>query len=174
MESGPLPPHTLHLVDGRSASFDTAPSVEEIQQCILQAIQAILGFKDDVGEPMNELARSFLVMLPTTLWGIAVSAITNPIITSGQTNMLKNLENLQIAPAINTRLNASWTDTFAVFRTDGQVKAFIRQEEQGIKVDAVAEGSEFEFDNAAHKYGLDTWRTTQYGYWQHACQVIMT
>lgn len=152
----------------------TAPSVEEMQQCILQAIQKILGFKDDVGEPMNELARQFLVMVPTTLWGMAVSAITNPIITSGQTNLLKNLENLQIQPAINTRLDASWTDTFAVFRTDGSVKPFIRQEEQGIKVDAVAEGSEFEFDNAAHKYGLDTWRTTQYGYWQHGCQVIMT
>lgn len=152
----------------------TAPSVEEMQQCILQAVQAILGYKDDVGEPMNELASSFLVLVPTTLWSMAVSAVASPVITSGQTNVIKNLQKLAIEVGINTRLNASWTDTFAVFRTDGSVKPFIRQEEQGVKVDAVAEGSEFEFDNAAHKYGLDTWRTTQYGYWQHACQVIMT
>jgi Mu-like prophage major head subunit gpT len=46
----------------------TLPSPEEMQQCILQAVAAILGFKDDQGEPFNEDASEFLVMVPTSLY----------------------------------------------------------------------------------------------------------
>ena len=42
----------------------TVPSIEEMQQCIIQAISAMMAFKDDQGEPMNEMASSFLVLTP--------------------------------------------------------------------------------------------------------------
>ncbi len=35
----------------------TAPSIGEMTLCIQKAISTMLGFKDDRGEPMNELAR---------------------------------------------------------------------------------------------------------------------
>ena len=59
-------------------------------------------------------------------------------------------------------------------RADGDVKAFIRQEETAVQIKAKAEGSEYEFDHDAHQYGVDTWRNVGYGYWQQACQVTLT
>ena len=34
---------------------------------------------------------------------------------------------------------------------------------------AVAEGSELEFEEDKHRYGVDTWRNAGYGFWQQAC-----
>ena len=72
---------------------------------------------------------------------------------------------------MNARL--TWTDSFAVFRTDSPIKAFIRQTEQEVELKAKAEGSEFEFDNDAWQFGIDAWRGVGYGYWQRACYVTM-
>src|SRR5690242_20105469 len=46
----------------------TAPSVEEMQQSILAGIAQILSFKDNRGEPMNENARDFTVVVPVSLY----------------------------------------------------------------------------------------------------------
>ncbi|OPY15236.1 MAG: Mu-like prophage major head subunit gpT [Syntrophus sp. PtaB.Bin001] len=148
----------------------TAPSVEEMQQTILKAVSAIFGFKDDVGEPMNEGARSFLAMVPVSLYLVAAKAVSLPIGTGvSEQNVPADL-NISVVP--NARL--TWTDSLAVFRTDGNVKPFIRQQETEVMLKAKAEGSEFEFDNDAHQYGVDAWRNVGYGYWQHACYIQMT
>ena len=152
----------------------TAPSVEEMQQCILQAIAAIQSFKDDQGEPMNESASEFVVIVPTSLYLTTLSAITNATLTSGAFNILPNVPGLRISVQMNARLNASWTAQFAVFRTDGAVKGLIRQQETEGELKAKAEGSEYEFDNDAWQFGIDSWRNVGYGYWQQACLVTMT
>ncbi len=150
----------------------TAPSPEEMSLCILQAIQQIMGFLDDQGEPMNEDAMSFVVMVPISLMNVALTEVKNPTLTNGTVNTIPVTDfTIDVAP--NARLGA-WTDTFAVFRTDSDTKALIMQEEMPVKVDAKAEGSEFEFDNAAHQYGLSASRNVGYGFWQDACQIIMT
>lgn len=148
----------------------TAPSKEEMQQAIMAAIYAIIGFKDDQGEPLNETATAFQVMAPVSLAQIAMEAVT-PQFVAGANNMLQRPEGLTINVAANARL--TWTDTFAVFRTDGSVKPLIRQEETAVQMKAKAEGSEYEFDNDAHQYGVDTWRNVGYGMWQQSCQVIL-
>jgi phage major head subunit gpT-like protein len=148
----------------------TVPSLEEMQQSILKGIAAIKGFKDDQGEPMNEGANQFLVMVPTSLWLIANQAV-NPG-ASIAINALPQLPGLQIDVVENARLN-TWTDRFAIFRTDGSVKPLIRQEEAPVQMKAKAEGSEYEFDNDAWQFGVDTWRNVGLGYWQHACEVIL-
>jgi phage major head subunit gpT-like protein len=148
----------------------TAPSPEEMQQCIVQAIAAILGFKDDQGEPMNEDASSFVVMTPVSLWIPAQKAITMPLGTGVSEMQVPAEMNISVVP--NARLS-SWTLNFAVFRADGNVKPFIRQQETEVMLKAKAEGSEYEFDNAAWQFGVDAWRNVGFGYWQHACLVTM-
>ena len=44
----------------------------------------------------------------------------------------------------------------------------------GVTVDAVAEGSETEFKEKKHLYGVKAIRNVGYGYWQRACYVTMT
>ena len=147
----------------------TAPSIEEMQLTVLKGIQAILGFKDDQGEPMNEMAQNFVVMVPVSLWQLASSAFVRPVTDINQIVPA----NMNISVVANARLS-SWTEAFALFRTDSEVSAFIRQQETGVELKAKAEGSEYEFDNDAHQYGVDTWRNVGYGYWQNACLVTMT
>jgi len=147
----------------------TKPSVEEMREMILAGAQQMLGFKDDQGEPMNEMARSFLVQVPTAWFSTAAAAINNPVVGGGDTNVLTNLDGFDFALSMNPRL--TWTDKLAVFRTDGNVKPFIRQEEEGVTVKAIAEGSELEFNEDMHHYGVKAIRNVGYGYWQQAVQV---
>lgn len=151
----------------------TAPSPAEMQQTILAAVQQIYGFVDDQGEPMNENASQFLVMVPTTLLNVAQSAIALPMIDNGNANIIPATDDFKLRVRATPRLNA-WTDRIAVIRTDASVKPFIRQEEVPVEMSAIAEGSELEFRERKHHYGIYASRNAGYGYWQHACQAIMT
>lgn len=152
----------------------TLPSVEEMQIAIVKGIEAIAGFVDDQGEPMNENAQSFLVMTPMVLYNNALQAVSTPLqVDASQTALTALKSKFSISAVPNVRLS-DWTDSFAVFRTDSPVKAFIRQEEMPLSLKVKGEGSEYEFDNDAHQYGVDTWRNVGYGYWQNACYVTLT
>lgn len=152
----------------------TAPSVEEMDAAISAGIAAIGGFKDNQGEPMNENATGFLVMVPTTLYNAALKAVTiQPPAGYPQSMLQSYMSKFSITVEPNVRLNATWTAAFPIFRTDTAVKALIRQEETGVQLKVKGEGSEYEFDNDAHQYGIDTWRNVGYGYWQNACLVTL-
>jgi len=147
----------------------SAPTASEMETAILKSVEAMMGFKDDQGEPMNEEAMSFLVMVPTPFMAATAAALKNPVITDSvgsRTNTITNLGGFSFELAVNPRL--TWTTKFATFRTDGQTKPFIRQEEEGVTVSAIAEGSELEFRENKHQYGVKAIRNVGYGYWQHA------
>jgi phage major head subunit gpT-like protein len=150
----------------------TSPSSGELEQVINLLMQQILGFKDDQGEPMNENASEFLIMVPITFWHAAQAAVSAPLIDSTRTNTIVTMDGVTVRLAANPRL--TWTEKLAAFRSDGDVKALVRQEEQELKIKVKAEGSEFEFDYDKHQYGVDTWRNTTYGYWQYACLATLT
>jgi phage major head subunit gpT-like protein len=160
-------------------SFDvttpTAPSAAEMEKIILEAVTQMLGFKDDQGEPINEGAADFRVMVPVPFLASAASALKNPIITDAlgsRTNTITNLGGFNFALDVNGRL--SWTNKLAVFRADGNAKPFIRQEEEGIQISAIAEGSELEFKEKKHHYGIEASRNVGYGFWQHGVLVTLT
>ena len=140
-----------------------------MQGAILQCITQIGGFVDDQGEPMNENASNFLVMVNPGLWPAAVAA-TNLITTGAMVQNVNpnTLPGMSVVPVSNTRITD--TDAIYVFRTDSAIKPLIRQSEMESVLKSKAEGSEFEFDNDAWQFGIDSWRTTGYGYWQHACR----
>ncbi len=157
----------------------TAPTAAEMETGILKSIEQILGFKDDQGEPMNESARSFLVMVPVPFMSAAAAAIGSQIVVGASNNInsnrimtLGNIGGFNVELAVNARL--SWTTKFATFRTDAETKAIIRQEEEGVTVSAIAEGSELEFRENKHQYGVKAIRNVGYGYWQRACLTTFT
>ncbi len=154
----------------------TAPSVEEMQQAIVKGIAQILSFKDDRGRPMNSNARAFLVVVPVGLWIAAVSAVSSITTAALQMNVNPNvlaaLGSMRVSVEMNPEL--TWTDSFAVFRTDSPIKAIIRQEEQAPVTKLKGEDSDFAFDNDAIQIGIDAWRGADYGLWQRGCYVTMT
>lgn len=142
----------------------TAPSIEEAQQAMMKSIAQILSFVDNEGEPMNEGASNFLIMVPTGLYIPFAKAITIPEGTGLSEQHIPN----EFAISVVTNPRLTGTDDFFTFRADGSVKPFIRQEETAVELKAKAEGSEYEFDNDAHQYGVDAWRNVGYGYWQNS------
>lgn len=151
----------------------TAPSVGEMAAAIQSGIQQILGFKDDTGEPMNELAREFLIMVPSTMLNVALAATSSAFIDSGDTNSLAAQQFFRTRVIPNVRLNSSWTDRFAIFRTDGSAKPFIHQVEQNVMMDVIGEGSEHAFKHNAYQYGVKTIENVGYGFWQMATLVTL-
>jgi phage major head subunit gpT-like protein len=151
------------------------PAVTEMQYSIAKGIEAIAGFKDDKGQPMNEDAMSFLIMCPVTMMNVVMQAVQTPVQVAETQSALSALKNkFRIDWAVNARLGSGWASKFVIFRTDAAIKSLIRQEETGVVMKVKGAGSEFEFDNDAHQYGIDTWRNVGYGYWQNACQVTLT
>lgn len=150
----------------------TAPSPEEVRAMVLQCVQAILGFKDDKGRPMNRRARDFTVMVPMGYFDAAATALTSPLLGGGDTNVMTNLPgynfNLVVEPSL------SWTTKLAVFRNDGSAKPLIWQQETDIAMKAKAEGSAEEFDNDRWTFGVDYWANCGPGFWQHACMATAT
>jgi hypothetical protein len=148
------------------------PNAAQMQAAIVKGIAQILSFKDDRGRPMNSNAKRFLVTVPVGLWMPAVAAITpatlqalqqniNPAVAAGLTI------DVQMMPEL------TWTDSFAVWRTDSPIKGLIRQNETDPVVKMKDENSEFAFDNDAIQIGVDAWRGADYGLWQRACYVTM-
>jgi phage major head subunit gpT-like protein len=158
-----------------AAATGTTPTADEMRGAIMQSVKTILGFKDDRGEPMNENARTFVVMVPMIYWPQAVEALNLPTVSTGGANLLQNLAGFNISVLPNIRMDiAGWTTKMATFRTDGRVKPFILQEEVPLSISAVAEGSELEFNERKHRYGVDWAGNVGYGYWQHACLTTFT
>lgn len=160
---------TVDISAIESTDVPANPTPKQMQQMVMSGVEKILGFKDDRAEPMNEMARKFLVMVPTTYFKSAAAAIGNPLIGGGDTNVLTQLDGFDFSLAVNPRL--TWTDKLAVFRADGSTKSFIRQDEYGVEVKAIAEGSELEFEEDVHRYGIKASRNVGLGYWQQACLV---
>ncbi len=151
-----------------------APTSEELAKAIMKAIQAMYGFKDDQGEPMNQSAKQFTVMVPVAFMTEAFMAVTALLGDNGKSAMIPALKGkFTIDIEVNPRL--TWTDRFAVFRTDGNVKPFILQEEAGgIDVVAIGDGSEYEQLNKEQIFGVDWSGNVGYGYWQGAVLVTLT
>jgi phage major head subunit gpT-like protein len=155
-----------------------APTADEMADAILGVIAWFYGFLDDQGEPINGDAKNFLVMAPLNIWAPAVAAVASNMLNTGagsRDNPLLALtqnQGLVVNVVPNPRLD--WTTDFAVFRTDGRAKPFILQEELEVQVSAIAEGSEEEFINDRHLYGIKAIRNAGYGLWQHAIRATLS
>jgi phage major head subunit gpT-like protein len=161
-----------------NVSVPANPTVAEMNAAILKVIQHIFGLKDDQGEPMNANASNFLVQVPVNMMGAAMGAVYGKIINAAggaYDNTMANAaaaQGFNVQCTVNPRLTA--TADFFVFRADAPAKPFIRQEEEPLSVSAIAEGSEEEFKNNQHLYGVKRICNVGYGYWQYACKATLS
>jgi phage major head subunit gpT-like protein len=155
----------------------TAPSPAEAAHCVMQAVSAILGFKDDRGEPMNEEASDFRVIVPTPLWMRFAAAVGAKVLDGGDDNpvAIGSMDGYRVRVHMNPRL--SWTTKAAVFRADGNVKPFIYQEDgsggSGVNMKILGPESEYATINDSCLVTTDAINNAGYGYWQHGCLVTM-
>lgn len=148
----------------------TDPSVGEFVHAVLEGVKTIQSFKDDSGEPINENAQSFVVMVPNGLSKVARIALTQQAIGNGEQNPLV-ADTLTYKIAANPRL--TWTDKFAVFRADGPMKSLIVQLEAPLVFKALAEGSDYEFNEGAHLYSVEKSGNVGYGRFDQCVEVTL-
>jgi len=156
----------ISAVSAKLHGTTTAPSPEELRGMVFAGVEQMLGFKDDQGEPMNEMAREFVVMVPTAWFTTAAAALRNPNLGGAEQNTFGSLDGFSFSLAVNPRL--SWTESLAVMRADASTAPFIRQEENGVQVEVIGEGSEHAFKTGKHLYGISASRAVGLGYWQQA------
>ena len=107
-----------------------APTVTEFADAILKSIEAIIGVTDATGDPANEFAKKFLVMVPTKYWRIGREAMGSDSINTKNNNPLKS-SGMQIELVVNPRLpgtNDAAGRRIYTGRTDAPIKPFIWQE----------------------------------------------
>lgn len=153
------------------ANTPTTPTDSEMYEAIVKAISQLMTLKDDQGEPMNEAAHEFMVMVPMSFLQATLAALSAETIDS-TTNPLAAGDPFRVRWLANPRL--TWTTKFAVFRTDGTTRPFIFQEELPVQVQVLAEGSELEVNENQHQYGVKAIHEAGYGFWQDACMVTFT
>jgi hypothetical protein len=109
-----------------------------------------------------------VVVVPLGLWEGFAESLSGQYTGNGSANVLGSLS--VDGSSVNIELvclpQLTWTEKFAVFRGGGQ--ALIRQEEVEPYPMAKAEGSDYEFDNKAWQFALESSRNAGYGRWQHA------
>lgn len=162
---------TVNNTASQVAASGTLPSVAEATDGLLLAIQQILGFKDDAGEPRNEFAQQFVVMVPTVLWSPILGAIRNDFTGNGASNTLR-ASGFQITPVMNPRLTAA--DKAFVFRTDADVKAFVWQDELATEIAALEKGSDNYVLTDNLLYAVKRICNGGYGRFDQACQLTFT
>lgn len=154
----------------------TAPTAAELELGILTNISNMLAFVDDVGEPLNDGAKNFTFMTGTGLMAPLSAALKNPTIVDGSgsrnNTVVNTMGSFGLKQVVNSRITAQ--DAIYMFRTDANTKALIRQEEQPVSLDVIAEGSELEFRLNRHQYGVKASRNVGTGFWQNTLKIQLT
>jgi hypothetical protein len=120
---------TANEIPSLNVATPTAPTAVELADAVSALIAHFYTFKDAEGEPFNEDAMRFLVMLPQNFANVAVKAFEKELLNGGSGTQQNPLVNgrYSIGYAINPRL--TWTDSLSVFRVDTGNKPFMRQSE---------------------------------------------
>lgn len=154
----------------------TAPSVGEMALSIAAGVKQIYGFKDDQGEPINEFAQEFDIMVPIGLADVAEAALSSTYLAQGMTNPIlaqKNPAGSLIKRNIVVNPRLTWTDKFAIFRSDGSFKPFIIQHELAPTMKVLAEGSDHEFKHGECLFSVEKSGNVGIGRFDQACLVTM-
>lgn len=140
--------NTVGTGDGTAGA--AAPTTAQQSTNILLGIQRMMGFLDDQGEPLNEGARSFALMVPPNLWGSSIAAIQSAFTSASATNPLAELRSVgvTVAPVMNARLTT--TNKFYLFRTDAGIRPMIVQEEGVAPVELGPESERAAMTNRAY------------------------
>jgi phage major head subunit gpT-like protein len=153
-----------NAAQSNSLTFDatdpTAITADEFAAAYEKAVQAMLAFKDDQGEPMNGEIGKIVVLVPSNLWYKAKKALTAQVLEMS-TNILAGEAEVVVFP----RLAA--TDTWYLCRTDVEVRPFIFQDRETLEFTALTEGSEEAFKREKYLYGVRARYAMAYGYWQY-------
>lgn len=105
------------------------PTTDQQSTNISRMLSAMLGFRDDQGQPLHGAARQFVVMVPAPMYAATVAAINASFTSAAASNPLPELSavGFSFVPIVNPRLTA--TNQLYLLRVDGGIRSLLLQEE---------------------------------------------
>src|SRR4030042_2401017 len=143
----------------------TGTTVAQLSTDLNSAIAAIMGFKDDKGEPFNEGAMDLYVVMPPALQG-AFREILNAQMISSTTNVLSGIAK----PIVSSRLTDA--NDWYVLNGSGVVKPMIMQVRKKVEFSSLEANSDMGFMKKTFAYGVDHRMGFGYGLWQKAIKIV--
>jgi phage major head subunit gpT-like protein len=150
-----------------AAATDNQPVTDEFKGAFRQAIGALLGFKDDQGEPLAMNSSGLVCVVPPTMLYVALEAL-NATLINQTSNVLQGAARVIALPWLTT------ATTWYLLKTDGVVRPFIFQDREPVEFGALAENSEEGFKREKLLFGVRARYRIAYGYWQHAVRTQFT
>ena len=162
----------------QAAATGTAPTPDEAATAIMNAWQQMLGFLDDRGEPVNEGASSFLVIVGSAYASSHFQALNSDNLdlgTGSRDNPVKGLQQAGNTFGLVASPRITDTDAMILCRVDEGWQPFVFQENtDGRKITAKAEGSDFEHDKDAWEFGIKAVGNAGYGLFTSAVRTVYT
>lgn len=147
-----------------TAASPNNPTVAEFKEALRAAIGAMMGFKDDQGEPMSASATGLVCVVPTTMYLTALEAVSATLVNS-TSNVLQGAARIVPFPWLTDA--SKWY----LLKTDGVIRPFIFQDREPVEFTALAEESDEGFRREKFLYGVRARYRMTYGYWQYAVRV---
>lgn len=149
------------------------PTASEMATAIMEAWEALIGFKDDKGEPLNETMSRMHVVCPVALAGPTLQAITSQMLNTGSGSrdnpvMALNAAGIDVQMLTSPRITLS--SKIMVFNSTPETgSAFIVSENPALRrVTSKAEGSDYEHDTHRWAFGAEIVGNGTYGLPGHA------
>jgi len=140
------------------------PAAEEFKLALKAAIGAMMGFKDDQGEPMSISAGGLACVVPTAMYLTALEAVSATVV-SGTANVLAGAARIIACPWLTD------PGRWYLLKTDGVIRPFIFQDREPVEFTALTEESDEGFRREKFLYGVRARYRLAYGYWQYAVRV---
>lgn len=144
-----------------TAADPSNPTVDEFKKSMKAAIAAMLGFKDDQGQPMSMGASGLIAVVPPSMYLTALEAV-NASIIANTTNVLQSAARVIAFPYLTTA-----TEWF-LFKNDGHVRPFVFLDREPVEFGALEQNSETGFLREVYLYGVRARYAMTFGYWQYA------
>jgi phage major head subunit gpT-like protein len=143
------------------------PTTTEFKAALKTAIGAMMGFKDDQGDPMSISATGLMCVVPTTMYLTSLEAVSATVISS-TSNVLEGAARIIAFPWLAD------TSKWYLLKTDGVIRPFIFQDREPIEFTALTEESDEGFRREKFLYGVRARYRMTYGYWQYGVRMKFT
>jgi len=175
-ESGSNQSNNVTATEVPSANVTTpaAPTATEAANIINEVLAYMQTLTDDQGEPINQDITNVVIMVSKHTQASAFrSAVTLNMLTQATDNPVRGL-GVSFTVILNTRLTATDKIRFFAGAPNSTYAPIILQEEQGVQTQLIGPGSEEEFKNRRHLFGVSAVRGVGYGMWQKSVQVTLS
>jgi phage major head subunit gpT-like protein len=165
---------TIDNAIDQAAASGTTPTADEFAIGIMAAYAQMLGFKDDLGEPVNENISSLAVVCGATLAGTAMQAINGDQLDTGtgtRDNPIKGMgaQGVNIRLLANPRITS--TTKFYLVKNDANACPFIFGENPALMNRTTKDNRH---DNDEWEFGVKAVGNATYGLFTDAVEVTFT